>query len=104
DGAGGRPRDHRTGRIGDRDDGVVERALDVSVAGDHVLLFLLAHLGGTSVAACGSHKFSVSPGSRTCKQRERYLTFFLPATGLRAPLRERALVRVRWPRTGKPLR
>src|SRR5215217_550692 len=33
-----------------------------------------------------------------------YLAFFLPATGLRAPFRERALVRVRWPRTGKPLR
>ena len=34
----------------------------------------------------------------------RQRAFFLPATGLRAPLRERALVRVRWPRTGRPLR
>src|SRR5215217_7444429 len=39
-----------------------------------------------------------------CNAGWRYLAFFLPATGLRAPLRERALVRVRWPRTGKPLR
>ncbi len=31
-------------------------------------------------------------------------TFFLPATVLRFPLRVRLLVRVRWPRTGKPLR
>ena len=31
-------------------------------------------------------------------------TFFLPATVLRLPLRVRLLVRVRWPRKGKPLR
>lgn len=30
--------------------------------------------------------------------------FFLPATVLRLPLRVRLFVRVRWPRTGKPLR
>src|SRR3954453_10931794 len=32
------------------------------------------------------------------------LTPFLPATVFRGPLRVRALVRVRWPRTGRPLR
>src|SRR5688500_3800668 len=31
DGAGRGPRDHRTGRVGDGDDGVVERALDVGL-------------------------------------------------------------------------
>src|SRR6478735_2159494 len=30
--------------------------------------------------------------------------FFLPAIGFALPLRVRALVWVRWPRTGKPLR
>src|SRR5690242_4002487 len=35
----------------------------------------------------------------------RYLvTFFLPAIGLAGPLRVRALVWVRWPRTGRPRR
>src|ERR687894_824731 len=89
DRAGRGPRDDRASRVGDRDDGVVERALDVRVPGDDVLLLLLAHLlRGRAASSCGCH----------------YLAFFLPATGLRAPLRERALVRVRWPRTGRPLR
>src|SRR5918995_5775003 len=57
DGAGRGPRDHRTGRVGDRDDGVVERALDVGFALSDVLLLLAAHLGR---AALGRH--SVTPG------------------------------------------
>src|SRR6476469_5086128 len=52
DGAGRGPRDHRTGRVGDRDDGVVERALDVGFALSDVLLLLATHLGG---AALGRH-------------------------------------------------
>src|SRR5689334_14396869 len=32
------------------------------------------------------------------------VTFFLPAIGFDGPLRVRALVCVRWPRTGRPLR
>src|ERR1044072_4899397 len=32
------------------------------------------------------------------------VTFFLPAIALAGPLRVRALVWVRWPRTGRPLR
>lgn len=32
------------------------------------------------------------------------VTFFLPATVLRLPFLVRLLVRVRWPRNGKPLR
>src|SRR5215203_5426477 len=56
DRTGGSPSDHRARRVGDRDDGVVERRFDVGVAGDHVLLFLLAHLlGGAGAASCGSH-------------------------------------------------
>src|SRR5690606_18104764 len=56
DGAGRGPRDHRTGGVGDRDDGVVERALDVGFALSDVLLLLATYLGGT---ALGRH--SVSP-------------------------------------------
>src|SRR5262249_13704434 len=41
---GGRPRDDAPGRVGDRDDGVVERALDMSVPVGDVLPFLAAHL------------------------------------------------------------
>src|SRR6185295_45472 len=37
-------------------------------------------------------------------QFERYAVFFLPAMALAGPLRVRALVWVRWPWTGRPLR
>src|SRR4051812_43732226 len=56
DGAGRGPRDHRTGRVGDRDDRVVERALDVGFALGDVLLLLAAHLlGAGRGAALGRH-------------------------------------------------
>src|SRR4051812_32021303 len=42
--AAGRPADHVAVRVGDRDDGVVERALDVRVAVRDVLLFLAPDL------------------------------------------------------------
>src|SRR3954464_3193147 len=62
DGAGRGPRDHRTGRVGDRDDRVVERALDVGFALSDVLLLLAAHLlGAGRGAALGRH--ALSPGS-----------------------------------------
>src|SRR5688500_12390592 len=87
--AGGGPRDHGAGGVRDRDDGVVERALDVSVPVGDVLLLLAAHLLGASGTSLGRH----------------YLpTFFLPATVRLGPLRVRALVLVRWPRTGRPRR
>src|SRR5947209_4495564 len=49
--ARGRPRDHGTGRVGDGDDRVVERALDVRVAVGDVLLLLAAGLARR--AGCG---------------------------------------------------
>src|SRR4051794_19917490 len=56
DGAGRGPRDHRAGGVGDRDDGVVERALDVGLALGDVLLLLAAHLlGAGRAAALGGH-------------------------------------------------
>src|SRR5262249_22303568 len=56
DGAGRGPRDHRTRGVGDGDDGVVERALDVSLALGDVLLLLATHLlGAGGLAASGMH-------------------------------------------------
>src|SRR5262249_35081090 len=97
---------------GDGDDGVVERALDVSLALDDVLLLLATHLlGAGGLAASGRHVLSNSltkvwSGRRsvTRASARRHLAFFLPATVRLGPLRVRALVLVRWPRTGRPWR
>src|SRR4051794_19763212 len=79
--AGARPGDHVAHRVGDRDDRVVERALDVRVPVSDVLLLLAAHLLRGRLLLCARHYF--------------FPTFFLPATVLRGPLRVRALVWVR---------
>ena len=73
--------------IGDRDDRVVERALDVRHPVGDVLALATA---GASAPGLGL--------------RHYLRTFFLPATVFLGPLRVRALVWVRWPRTGRPLR
>src|SRR3954447_8031370 len=91
--AGGGPRDHVALRVGDRDDRVVERALDVSVAVGHVLLLLAAHLLGACGTALGRHALSILRGS--AGGRHFLPTFFLPAMARRGPLRVRALVCVR---------
>src|SRR5579875_2502484 len=57
--AGGGPADHRARGVGDRDDGVVERALDVRLALGDVLLLPAAHLLG----ACGA---GAGPGWLRC--------------------------------------
>src|SRR5690606_7218919 len=89
--ARGRPRDHGTVGVGDRDDRVVERALDVGLAHGDVLLLLAADL--------------LRPGRSAAAGRHYFLpAFFLPATVFFGPLRLRALVLVRWPRTGRPRR
>src|SRR3989337_1887371 len=46
------------------------------------------------------------PGGARAPPRNRppQVAFFLPAIGFAGPLRVRALVCVRWPRTGRPLR
>src|ERR1700677_3589751 len=46
---GGRPRDHAPDRVGDRDDGVVERRADVGVPVSDVLPLLAAHLLGCAL-------------------------------------------------------
>src|ERR687894_587367 len=89
--AGRGPRDHRTGRVRDGHDGVVEGALDVRVPVGDVLLLLAADLlGSCRLAGATRHYFLPA--------------FFLPATVFFGPLRPRALVLVRWPRTGRPRR
>src|SRR5690606_7757379 len=61
---GARPRDHRTGGVGDAHDGVVERALDVSMPVGDVLLFLAAHLArGALLAALRRHSFTLPRSS-----------------------------------------
>src|SRR4029078_1596034 len=86
--AGGLPRDHVAFAVGQRDDRVVERRLDVRLADRDVLLDLAAAALG---ATRSGHYF--------------FPAFFLPATCMRlGPLRVRALVLVFWPRTGRPRR
>src|SRR5436190_14292709 len=88
DGAGRGPRDHRTGRVGDRDDGVVERALDVGLALGDVLLLLAAHLLGAGRAATlGGHSDTPDVSSVAgLAVTGGHLTFFLPATVRLGPL------------------
>src|SRR5690606_5599071 len=75
--AGGAPRHGVAVRVGDGDEGVVERRVDVRhTLGVHHLLGLLA-------------------------DRHYLVTFFLPAIARRGPFLVRALVCVRWPRTGR---
>src|SRR3954471_17118159 len=86
--AGGLPRDHVAFAVGQRDDRVVERGLDVRLADRDVLLDLAA----TALGAAGSGHYFLP-------------AFFLPATCMRlGPLRVRAFVLVFWPRTGRPRR
>src|SRR5215475_3304987 len=111
---GRRPGDHAAAGIGDRDDGVVEGALDVRMAVRDVLAFLPADLLGAGGTASGRHSAPRSSGGgrtgcapphggRTRRAADYFLpAFFLPATVFFLPLRVRALVWVRWPCTGSP--
>src|SRR5690606_18774242 len=84
----GRPRQGVALTVGDGDDSVVERSVDVRDAVGNTLLDLLASARG---AAGGSfcHLLVLD-------------YFFREAAARRGPLRVRALVRVRCPRTGRP--
>src|SRR4051794_29246704 len=86
--AGGLPCEDVALTVGESDDRVVERSLDVRLADRDVLLDLAA----AALRAAGS--------------RAHFLpAFFLPATCMRfGPLRVRALVLVFCPRTGGPRR
>src|SRR5690606_9021301 len=101
--AGGGPGDHVAGRVGDRHDRVVERALDVRVAVSDVLLFLAAHLLGSALTSLGGHLLTPTGGGRSYSEDRGQASaadyflpgFFLPAMARRGPLRVRALVLVR---------
>src|SRR5436305_3244139 len=86
--AGGLPRDHVAVLVGERDDRVVERRLDVRLADRDVLL---------DAPTCAA------PGRRL-PGRGHYFAFFPRPTVLAGPFRVRAFVRVRWPWTGRPRR
>src|SRR4026207_1485727 len=89
--AGGLPRDHVSVLVGERDDRVVERRLDVGLADRDVL----------ADAAAGATPGRLSPW------RRHYVldAAFLPRpTVFFGPLRVRAFVFVRWPFTGRPRR
>jgi len=89
--AAGGPTEHVAHLVGDGDYGVVERSMHMGYAmGDVFFSFFLT----TFFPAVLDWVFAIA-----------YLTyFFLPAMARRLPLRVRALVCVRCPRTGSPLR
>src|SRR3954452_6911019 len=106
---GGGPRDHVALRVGDRDDRVVERRLDVRLAVRDVLLLLAPDLLDPGAGAgLGGHLLLqaevVGDGCLRGASRHYFFGFFLPATVFFGPLRVRALVCVRWPWTGRPRR
>src|SRR4051812_17302888 len=87
--ARGGPGDHVALGIGDGDHGVVERGVHMRDACGDVLALAAADAGSLRLG----HALA------------RFLNyFFLPAIGFALPLRVRALVWVRWPWTGSPLR
>ena len=114
-GARRRPGDRIALGVGDGDHGVVERGVHMRHAGRDVLAFtpadagsFLAHSRSFRGAACKEPSRSLvcrralSLAGATCLPARTY--FFLPAMALAGPLRVRALVWVRWPRTGSPRR
>src|SRR5690554_4324644 len=82
---GSRPAQSIALTVGDGDDGVVERRMDVGDPINHCLFYFF-----TNTSSRLSH---------ICIFLRDYLRI-----GLRGPLRVRALVLVRWPRTGRPRR
>src|SRR6185369_15572701 len=93
--------------VGDRDDRVVERRVDVRDPVQHVLACLLGFLRGcSSVRGCGllvGHLARLPLGNLVEPYALPGGAFSLTAC-LRGPLRVRALVRVRCPRSGRPRR
>jgi hypothetical protein len=87
-----RPRQGIALAVGDRDDGVVERSMHVR---DAVRTFLRTFLRTRCAALLAGLLpwWSLNPDY-----------FFSDCAALRGPLRVRALVRVRWPRIGRPRR
>src|SRR5256886_10003702 len=90
--AGGLPSDHVALAVGERDDRVVERRLDVRLADRDVL-------------ANAAARATTGRGSARSGRHQVFVAAFLPRpTVFFGPLRVRALVLVRWPCTGRPRR
>lgn len=111
--ASGRPGHHSARRVGDGDDGVVERALDVRVSVRNVpfigLLFTDDFLAGLFRRRIFYFFRSFRYGllglsTHSILHYFETLSCLRTATVLRGPLRVRELVCVRCPRTGRPLR
>src|SRR4029077_20352532 len=89
--AGGLPRDHVPLAVGEGDDRVVERGLDVRLADRDVLLHAAARATSSRLSSRRCHAYLAAA--------------FLPRpTVFFGPLRVRAFVFVRCPRTGSPRR
>src|SRR5690606_37829331 len=101
--------------IGDRDHGVVERGVDVSNARRNIFTFATANASGFLGHLKSFRLISTPPyyqrlhlGQRQPEAvhwpKSKCDYFFLPAIAFAGPLRVRALVCVRWPRTGSERR
>src|SRR5262249_17982138 len=111
--ASARPADHIPRRIGDRHNRVVECALNMGLPPGHILLFAALTTLPLRGASCATlrllfcHNSSVETFQGVTLNFERYFLavfFLIPIACPRRPRRVRALVRVRCPRTGIPLR
>ena len=71
-----------------------------------LLLLLFGHSVELQDRDCGVRYAAMRarPACRELSRAPQAVAFFLPAIGLAGPLRVRALVCVRWPRTGSPVR
>ena len=94
------PDDRIALRVGDRHQQVVEGRRDVrnGLGLDDLLRALAAALGAAGVGVVGA------AGGVGVVIGYFFVTFFLPAMARRGPFLVRALVCVRWPRTGRPRR
>src|SRR5690606_1749234 len=105
--AGARPGNRIALRVGDGDHRVVEGRVDVGHTRRDILAFAPAKaLRFTSHDAESYliHEAGRGAAKEAAAGAEKPAYFFLPAIGFALPLRVRALVCVRWPRTGRPLR
>src|SRR5688572_6095473 len=103
-----RPGDRIALGVGDGDHRIVEAGVHMGDAGGDVLalappeaLRFACHKLQSLISSWRRRGSKGPPAERSVPGTDH---FFLPAIGLALPLRVRALVWVRWPRTGRPLR
>src|SRR5215210_6737201 len=104
-GAGRRPGDRIALGVGDGNHRIVEARIHMRDAGGDVLAFASTDAGGFlshTLSPFAARSRDRLQTGRWTPGRETY--FFFPAIAFAGPLRVRALVWVRWPRTGRPRR